>query len=435
MPSEWRRRSGAKPTPKSARELLARELPPAKWAVPGVLPEGITILAGKPKMGKSWLALGLCVAVTSGGYALGKIPVGQGAALYLALEDTDRRLQKRLRKVLAGSECPDGLDYETEWDALTEGGVEAIREWIDQRPDARLIVIDILKRVRSREQAGRSMYDVDYEALEPLKPLVEEHGVSILVIHHLRQLEAADPLEMISGSSGLTGVADGALVLKRDRGKQDATLHIDGRDVEEPTELALRWDADIASWSLMGDAEEFRISNERREILDALTRAGVPLAPKEIAERIDKPDGNVRKLLHGMRDDGQVVQHGTHPRYKYTPTGNGNDGNDGNDGNEGNDSNVTNVTGSSEGGNDKNTENTAYLSQKRRNVTDVTVVTGGVGGRKGNVTEDAGESVTENVTARRLTAEEGNKRVQRLIDEGMAPKLAVAEVLGEGGKL
>jgi hypothetical protein len=415
MPPEWRKSGGRspKPTPKSARELLARELPPAKWAVPGVLPEGITILAGKPKMGKSWLALGLCVAVTSGGYALGKIPVSQGAALYLALEDTDRRLQKRLRKVLAGSECPDGLDYETEWDALTEGGVEAIGEWIGQRPDARLIVIDILKRVRSREQAGRSMYDVDYEALEPLKPLVEQHGVSILVIHHLRQLEAADPLEMISGSSGLTGVADGALVLKRDRGKQDATLHIDGRDVEEPAELALRWDADIASWALMGDAEEFRISNERREILDALIRAGVPLAPKEIAERIDKPDGNVRKLLHGMYDDKQVARHGTHPRYKYTPTTNGNDGNDGNDSNGGNDGNdmdsVTNVTGGNGSGNDKNTEKTTYLSQKRRNVTDVTNVTGGVGGGKGNVTENAGKNVTENVTAPHLSADEGNE--------------------------
>jgi len=197
------------------------------------------------------------------------------------------------------------------------------------------------------------------------------------------------------------------LVLKRDRGKQDATLHIDGRDVEEPAELALRWNADIASWSLMGDAEEFRISEERQAILDALRSAGVPLAPKEIAERIERPDGNVRKLLHGMRDDGQVVQHGTHPRYKYTPSGNGNDGNDGNDGNRSNDSNVTNVTVASEGGNDKNGENVAYLSGSSRNVT---VVTG---------------------QGRRLTAEEV-ERVKQLIAEGMSPAFARAEVLGDG---
>ncbi len=361
--------------PKSAKDLLSRELPPVKWAVSGVLPEGVTILAGKPKMGKSWLALGLCVAVASGGYALGKIPVEKGAALYLALEDNDRRLQKRLRKVLAGGECPEGLDYDTEWDPLTEGGIESIRAWLDERPDARLVVIDILKKVRSRESGGRSMYDVDYEALEPLKPLVEEYGISVLIIHHLRQLEAVDPLEMISGSSGLTGVADGALVLKRDRGKHDAVLLADGRDIEETAEFALRWDADIASWSLMGDAEEYRISNERREILDTLIRAGMPLAPKEIAERIEKPDGNVRKLLHGMRDDGQVIQHGSHPRYKYTPNTNGNDGNDGNDSNDGNDGNVTNVTEHSRNGNVRKGENLAYLSRSQSNVTNVTGVT------------------------------------------------------------
>jgi hypothetical protein len=401
----------------TATELMDKELPPVRWAVPGVLPEGVTILAGKPKMGKSWLALGLCVSVAAGGYALGKIAAECGGALYLGLEDQERRLQRRLKKILAGDAAPKGLEVAWSWPQLDEGGVEALRKYLEDHPDIRLVVIDTLKKIRPRESGSRGVYDLDYEALEPLLPIAAEFGVAILVVHHLRKMEAGDPLDMISGSTGLTGGVDGVLVLKRDRGKQDATLHIDGRDVEEPTELALRWDADIASWSLMGNAEEFRISNERRELLDALTSAGVPLAPKEIAERIDKPDGNVRKLLHGMRDDGQVVQHGTHPRYKYTPTTttpttpttNGNDGNDGNDSNDGNDGNVTVVTGSPEGGNDKNTENTAYLSQKQRNVTDVTVV-----------------------TARRLTAEEA-ERVQRLIAEGMAPEWARAEVLGAGG--
>src|SRR5215212_685192 len=95
-PREWRK--NAPPTTMSATELMRLELPPVKWAVPGVLPEGVAILAGKPKMGKSWLALGLCVAVAAGGRALGKIPVEQGAALYLGLEDQKRRLQRRLKK-------------------------------------------------------------------------------------------------------------------------------------------------------------------------------------------------------------------------------------------------------------------------------------------------------------------------------------------------
>lgn len=407
IPPEWRRSPA--PTTMSAAELMDKELAPVRWAVSGVLPEGVTILAGKPKMGKSWLALGLCVSVAAGGRALGKIPAQCGGTLYLGLEDQERRLQRRLKKILAGRAAPDGMEIAWSWPRLDEGGVEALRDYLQQRPDTRLIVIDTLKKIRPRDSGSRGIYDLDYEALEPLLPIAAEFGVAILVVHHLRKLEAGDPFDMISGSTGLTGGVDGALVLKRDRGKQDATLAIDGRDVEEPAELALRWDADIASWSLMGDAEEFRISNERREILDTLIRAGVPLAPKEIAERIEKADGNVRKLLHGMRDDGQVVQRGTHPRYKYTP--NGNDGNDGNDGSAGNVGNVTVVTDTPGDGNDRNRENGAYLSQKERNVTVV--------------------------TSRHLSSDEQNERVQRLIEEGMREDFAVAEVMKKmkGGEL
>ena len=362
------------PKPMSAAELLGQELPPVRWAVPGVLPEGVTILAGKPKMGKSWFGLGVGVSIAAGGHALGKIAVEQGGALYLGLEDNKRRLQRRLKKVLAGRPAPKGMEVYWEWPRLDEGGAEALATYLAEHSGTRLVVLDTLKKIRSREGSGRrGVYDLDYEALEPLLPLAAEYGVAILVVHHLRKLEAGDPLDMISGSTGLTGGVDGALVLKRDRGKQDATLMVDGRDIEEPSELALRWDADIASWSLMGDAEEFRLSNERQAVLDALRSAGVPLAPKEIAERIDKPDGNVRKLLHGMRDDGQVTQLGSHPRYKYIPAGN--DGNDGNDGNNGNDSNDTDVTGRGMGGNDKSGENPAYLSGSHRNDTNVTVVT------------------------------------------------------------
>ena len=112
----------------SAAELMAREIPPVRWIVPGIVPEGMALLAGKPKLGKSWLALGLCVAVASGVVAFGTVRVEKGAALYLALEDNDRRLQFRLAKILAGAEVPDGLHYSIECPRLDEGGVEAIED-------------------------------------------------------------------------------------------------------------------------------------------------------------------------------------------------------------------------------------------------------------------------------------------------------------------
>jgi hypothetical protein len=294
------------PTTISAAFLLGLELPEARWAVPGVLPEGVTILAGKPKIGKSWLALGLGMAVGSGGRALGQIAVESGEALYMGLEDNVRRLQKRMRKMLAGREAPRRLEVTTEWPQLDEGGVEALDAWLDKRPDARLVVVDTLKKIRPRETAKRGVYDLDYEALEPLVPLASGRGAAILVVHHLRKLEAGDPLDMISGSTGLTGGVDGAMVLKRDRGKQDATLVVDGRDIEEPAELALRWDANIASWSLMGDAEEYRQSEERRRIVELLRGFEEPLAPKDIADMLEKNRTTTRRLLQNMKQDGQV---------------------------------------------------------------------------------------------------------------------------------
>jgi hypothetical protein len=304
------RQRKAPPTTISAAFLLGLELPEARWAVPGVLPEGVTILAGKPKIGKSWLALGLGIAVGSGGRALGQIAVEPGEALYMGLEDNVRRLQKRMRKMLADREAPTRLEVTTDWPQLDEGGVEALAAWLDKRPDARLVVVDTLKKIRPREAGSRSVYDLDYEALEPLVPLASGQGVAILVVHHLRKLEAGDPLDMISGSTGLTGGVDGAMVLKRDRGKQDATLVVDGRDIEEPAELALRWDADIASWSLMGDAEEYRQSEERRRIIELLERMDEPMYPKDIAEALEKNRSTTRVLLANMKQDDQVEDTG-----------------------------------------------------------------------------------------------------------------------------
>src|SRR5215212_8360654 len=201
----------------SAKELMAIEFPLPRWIVPGIVPEGTTILAGKPKMGKSWLALGTSLAVAAGGIALGTKRVERGAVLYLALEDNPRRLQSRLKKLLPGGAAPEGLELATEWPRLGDGGLDALEAWLNTHPDARLVVIDTLAKIRAG-QSGKNLYKEDYEAVEPLVELAAHHNVAILIVHHLRKLGAEDPLDQVSGSMGLTGGADGALVLNRERG-------------------------------------------------------------------------------------------------------------------------------------------------------------------------------------------------------------------------
>lgn len=300
----------------SACDLLALELPPVRWAVPDILPEGVTLLAGKPKLGKSWMAFGLSIAVANGGVALGTKPVERGDSLYLALEDNERRLQRRLRKMLVGSSAPERLHITTQWSRLDEGGVEALEGWLKAHPDARMIVIDTLAKIRPR-QRGQNVYAEDYAALEKLLPLAAEHGVAILIVHHLRKGGADDPMDEISGSTGLSGGVDGALVLKRDRGQGDAYLHVDGRDIEEPAELALTWNANTASWTLAGNADEFRLSKERSDVLRVVRDVDEPVGPKYVAEALDKKGGAVRELMSKMAKDGllKTVEYG-----KYTAT-------------------------------------------------------------------------------------------------------------------
>ena len=299
----------------SATELMAIEFPEPRWIVPGIVPEGTTILAGKPKMGKSWLALGTSLAVAAGGIALGTKRVDRGAVLYLALEDNPRRLQSRLKKLLPSGAAPEGLKLATQWPRLGDGGLEALEAWLNAHPDARLVVIDTLAKFRTG-QSGKNLYKEDYEAVEPLVELAADHNVAVLIVHHLRKLGAEDPLDQVSGSMGLTGGADGALVLNRQRGRADAYLYVTGRDIEEEKELALSWDSTTATWKIAGDAEEYRNSRERQEVEECLRTLGEPAGPKEVSEALGKPYNNVKQLMWKMGNGGDLRSVGG---GKYVP--------------------------------------------------------------------------------------------------------------------
>ena len=309
----------------TAVDLMKREFPEPKWIVEALLPEGLTLFAGPPKMGKSWLALSLCVATASAGHALGKIPVERGEALYIALEDTPRRLQSRLRMMLNSEPVPQGLHLATQWLRLDQGGADQLENWLLGMPKCRLIIIDTLQRLRPPQQGNRGLYEQDYATLAYLKSLADQCGVAIVIVHHLRKGSSDDPLEEVSGTTGLTGAADTIWTLRRDRGCMDATLFTTGRDIDE-AETALRFDKSLGLWTLLGNADEYRTTHERHQVIEVLRQVGEPMRPKEIAEALGKTSGSVRILLTRLIDEGSIKKTG-YGRYAITTNGsNGSNG-------------------------------------------------------------------------------------------------------------
>ena len=299
-----------------AKALMATEFPLPKTVAPGLVPVGLTLLAGRPKSGKSWLVLHLSEAVASGKPFLGSIYPTQGDVLVCALEDNPIRLQGRLEQLLGGSAAPSHLEFATELPRLDRGGLEAIRRWLEEHPGAVLVIIDTLARVRPRSGRNGSLYEGDTDALAPLQKLALEFGVAIVVIHHTRKADAEDVFDTFSGSLGLSGVADALVVLTRKR--EGDRLHVTGRDIEQQV-LGVKFDEETGLWTLNpGDHRRFsRLSPERARVLEVLQ--GSPKTPIEVARALGQRDsGAIRRLLGKLRDAGQVVRLGD-GRYQPAP--------------------------------------------------------------------------------------------------------------------
>lgn len=294
----------------TAVDLARRVFAVVQFIVAGLLPKGLTILAGRPKVGKSWLALNLALAVAFAGSFLGRRVV-KGSVLFLGLEDNEARLQKRLALMLDGREPPANLFFSTACPPLdgdAAGAVAAIRSWALSAESPAVVVIDVLQRIRPPADRNSRLYADDYGVTLPLKRLADELGIAILVITHTRKSGAddgADPIDQVSGTLGLTGAADHIMVL--DRGAHGFTLYGRGRDVEE-FNIALAFDADHGTWRALGDAADVGRSETRLTILNALRSAPGPLSPADVAAETGLAAGTVRVRLRAMLANGDVIQ-------------------------------------------------------------------------------------------------------------------------------
>lgn len=320
-----------------ANAIMNTYFEPVKWVVPGYLPEGFSVLAGRQKLGKTWLALDIAAAVAVGGYAMGAIECTLGNVLYIDLENGTRRVQRRVETLFPNERTrPDlsRLEFVSDAPRLNAGFIDACEDWRLNVPLPRLIVIDVLQRVKSAGVATKNAYENDYAIFEGLQKWATSKSIAVLGLHHTKKGGADDPLEALSGSNGLSAVADTTLVLDRDG--NGITLYVRGRDVEE-RETALKFDAGL--WTMLGNAADVRRSDERVTIAVTLKEASEPMSPKDIAIVTGMKDGNVRKLLHTMVKAGEAMKSGRgayfHPErvsefgFSKTPGNNGNNHNRG----------------------------------------------------------------------------------------------------------
>jgi 5S rRNA maturation endonuclease (ribonuclease M5) len=306
------------PTPKegwrahvfSAASLKEEKFAPISYVVPLLIPEGVTILAGRPKVGKSWLALDIALAAASGRFVLGEIHLQECDVLYAALEDNQRRLRSRIERILTQQEqkWPPRLTLATQWRRFDAGGVADAREWAASVKKPRLIIFDTLAGVRGTRDNKDTTYEGDYRALQELQKWTGEAGLGALILHHTRKMESEDPVDSVSGTLGLAGCVDTVAVLAR-TGK-GTTLYIRGRDVEEQ-EKAIVFNKSNCRWSIMGEADEVHRTQTRNRILTLLgdvRKVSGAMTPKEIAAETDMSEDLVSKTLARMIEDGEIIK-------------------------------------------------------------------------------------------------------------------------------
>lgn len=257
-----------KKTPKklttiTALELQTKVIPPITFYVLDLLPQGLSLLASPPKFGKSWFALDLCLSVSAGLPFLNRRTKRSGC-LYLALEDSERRLKTRMNRLLGDDTAPDNFFYATASSDLANGLIEELENHVSENKTG-LIVIDTLQKVRPPSSGKESAYSTDYREAAQLKAFADKYNICVLLVHHLRKAADDDPFNRISGTNGLFGAADTAFVLtKEKRGDNQTRMSIAGRDVE-PDEIIIKFDKESCCWKELGKADWLEQERARLE--------------------------------------------------------------------------------------------------------------------------------------------------------------------------
>ena len=253
-----------------AETLLSTPMSKTMFIVDGLISQGVNVISGASKIGKSWLMLWLGLQVTQGNSIWG-LPTLQCDVLYLSLEDTQRRIKDRLYNLT--DSAPDNLYFAVTSGLIGGGLEEQITDFLTEHSATKLVIIDTLQKVRdSKGSAGKAgMYGNDYDDISSIKRIADGFNIAILLVHHLRKLQDSDdPFNDVSGSTGIIGAADTNFILRRKRSGNAATLLVSGRDVEYQ-ELTLQFN-DLV-WELVERKNSEDIHKEELEVARSILKA------------------------------------------------------------------------------------------------------------------------------------------------------------------
>jgi hypothetical protein len=304
--------------------LLKTEYPPPRWVVNGIMSEGLNLLIGSPKQGKSLMALNLALTIAGGGKALESVPVEKAGVLYLSLEDQHRRVKDRALKMLArippdvASEASARLTVATSWPRQSEGGLRLIDLWLSRMDKAGispgLVIIDVWNRFAPVQKAAGSAYRQDADDVSQVKQWCDARRIAALVVHHTRKSPAGmrdeeDFVASISGTQGIAGSADGIMVLVRSRNESEAELKVTGRDVEEKP-LALQFIADSLTWRSLGSPGDRAQGKVQEATVKALRDRGGPAFLTDLVAITGQKEDSVRTAIPSLMEKKLIRQVG-----------------------------------------------------------------------------------------------------------------------------
>jgi len=306
-------------------DLVRTEFPPLRYIVDRLIPTGLTLLAGAPKSGKSWLLLDIALAARESREVLGQ-EVIQTEVLYLSLEDNSRRLQQRT-KLIVGDFHARGIYYGFAGDVpkLDEGLIPWLEYQLEEHANVRLIVIDPLGFIVGKTPPNCTPYQAEVNAIRELKILAESRDVSMLIATHTRKTKGDGRLDKVGGTHGLTGTFDTILMLERETGENEkhdddgddvelqdrrARLQIIGRDAMAETDKMVLFRADTRRWQLVGSYHRHRAAAEKNNLQDRILnfmKSG-DASPRlqDIAKAVGASSETVRSRLNRMREKGLV---------------------------------------------------------------------------------------------------------------------------------